>query len=251
MWQGSLDTQRPVDVLAMSKKRHLFKLALFLLLGAIVNVAVAWGCALRLDVEFIDDRVSSNEVDSIEVATEQTKIQFVTVDLFGSRVYAIKKLHGTGVDSMDVLNDSLASAGLPTWVRAKQHVFHPIAELYEAHGWPCVALCSAIFLDEETIEPTIIDRAISIGGPPRGEDAFDPLPRLLPYSIIWPGFATNTIFYAAILWLLTLGPFTARRMIRRKRSLCIKCGYDLRETSGGCPECGVGRKDKETAQLSA
>jgi len=31
-------------------KRRLFKLALFLLLGAIVNVAVAWGCAWKLNV---------------------------------------------------------------------------------------------------------------------------------------------------------------------------------------------------------
>ncbi|MFB3104558.1 MAG: hypothetical protein ACE1ZA_06470, partial [Pseudomonadales bacterium] len=31
-------------------KRRLFKLALFLLLGAVVNVAVAWGLAWKLDV---------------------------------------------------------------------------------------------------------------------------------------------------------------------------------------------------------
>ena len=59
-----------------------------------------------------------------------------------------------------------------------------------------------------------------------------------------PGFAINTIFYAEILWLLTLGPFTARRMIRRKRGRCIKCGYDLRgDFSAGCSECGWRRED--------
>ena len=66
---------------------------------------------------------------------------------------------------------------------------------------------------------------------------------LLPLRPILPGFAINTIFYAAILWILMLGPVTARRMIRRKRGRCIKCGYDLRGTSGGggevCPECGA------------
>ncbi len=41
----------------------------------------------------------------------------------------------------------------------------------------------------------------------------------LPPRLIWPGFAFNTIFYAAILWLLVCGPFALRRYIRRKRGL--------------------------------
>jgi len=57
---------------------------------------------------------------------------------------------------------------------------------------------------------------------------------------IWPGFAINTVFYAAILWLFALGPFAARRVIRRKRGHCIKCGYDLRGAEHEvCPECGA------------
>ncbi len=74
---------------------------------------------------------------------------------------------------------------------------------------------------------TIINLAVARGG-----DAV-----LFPVGVVGPGFAINTIFYAAILWLLTLGPFTARRMIRRRRGRCIKCGYDLRgNLSHGCPE---------------
>ena len=68
--------------------------------------------------------------------------------------------------------------------------------------------------------------------------------RVLALYPIIPGFAINTIFYAAILWGPTLGPFTARRMIRRKRGRCIKCGYDLRgDFSAGCSECGWRRED--------
>ena len=63
---------------------------------------------------------------------------------------------------------------------------------------------------------------------------------LLPLYPIWTGFAINTIFYAALLWLLTLCPFTVRRLIRIKRGHCIKCGYDLRGTDHEkCPECGA------------
>ena len=70
-----------------------------------------------------------------------------------------------------------------------------------------------------------------------------PMPRPIPFRPVWPGFPINTLFYATLLWLVTLGPFAARRVIRRKRGRCIKCGYDLRGTSGGggeaCPECGA------------
>ena len=63
--------------------------------------------------------------------------------------------------------------------------------------------------------------------------------KALPLRPLWPGFAINTAFYAAIVWLLPLGTFTARRMIRHKRGRCIKCGYDLRGTTHIiCSECG-------------
>ena len=41
-----------------------------------------------------------------------------------------------------------------------------------------------------------------------------------PVRPIWPGFAINTLFYAAILWLLIRGPFALRRFIRVKRGRC-------------------------------
>ena len=65
-------------------------------------------------------------------------------------------------------------------------------------------------------------------------------PRVLPLIPIWPGFAINTLFYATILWLVIPGPFALRRLIRRKRGLCVACGYDLSHADhDACPECGV------------
>ena len=65
------------------------------------------------------------------------------------------------------------------------------------------------------------------------------LPLVVPLRPIWSGFAANTIFYAAILWLLCSSPFVVQRLIRRRRGHCIKCGYDLRGTEHEvCPECG-------------
>jgi hypothetical protein len=71
---------------------------------------------------------------------------------------------------------------------------------------------------------------------------------VLPLAIIWPGFVVNTLFYATVLWLLIPGPFVLRRMIRRRRRRCPKCGYDLRGQLGaGCPECGWNRQPEAIA----
>ena len=61
--------------------------------------------------------------------------------------------------------------------------------------------------------------------------------RMLPLRPIWPGFAVNTIFYAAVFWLLICGPFVLRRFIRVKRGLCPACAYPRGE-SPVCSECG-------------
>jgi hypothetical protein len=56
-----------------------------------------------------------------------------------------------------------------------------------------------------------------------------------------PGFALNTLFYAALAWLLCWRiPILIRRHRRRIRGLCVKCAYDRAGLAPGaaCPECG-------------
>src|SRR5436190_4878533 len=61
--------------------------------------------------------------------------------------------------------------------------------------------------------------------------------RILPLEPIWPGFAINTIFYAAILWLLVAAPFALLHRIRARRGQCPACAYPV-GTSNICTECG-------------
>jgi hypothetical protein len=67
--------------------------------------------------------------------------------------------------------------------------------------------------------------------------------RRTPYSIreafepLWRGIAANTLFYAAILWLLYAGLFVLRRGVRSRRGLCPKCAYPMGEADT-CTECG-------------
>jgi hypothetical protein len=61
---------------------------------------------------------------------------------------------------------------------------------------------------------------------------------------ILPGFAADTVLYAAEWWLLLCTPLlvfrTARRRFRVSRGMCGPCGYNLAGSPGGaCPECGL------------
>lgn len=51
------------------------------------------------------------------------------------------------------------------------------------------------------------------------------------------GFALNTLVYAAALWGVRFGPGHIRRFRRRRRGLCVNCGYDIAGMQR-CPECG-------------
>jgi hypothetical protein len=108
-------------------------------------------------------------------------------------------------------------------------------------GWPSYAFKGVAFGGKRFADPPghnalhdAIQLSPTCGLSLRGHD------RLLPYSMLMPGFAINTIFYAAILWLpfAALGAFRRRRRI--KRGLCPKCAYDLRGCeSNMCPECAA------------
>lgn len=63
-------------------------------------------------------------------------------------------------------------------------------------------------------------------------------PRVWAMYPIWSGFALNTLIFAAVpagMWWVGM---RAKRTWRRRRGLCIHCGYELAGLAM-CPECGV------------
>jgi hypothetical protein len=76
----------------------------------------------------------------------------------------------------------------------------------------------------------------------RGEISAPSLYRnhFLPAIPVWPGFALNTAFYAGVAWGLRQVARAIRRRRRRRKGLCVKCGYDRAGivSTAPCPECG-------------
>jgi hypothetical protein len=209
-------------------KRRIVLILIFLLAGAVVNVAVAWGC-----VVFYTDNstmiLPEGEFDSDDWPSPPPTG-------FSFNPTTIEVETATGVDYL-VLGTSW-NAG--TLVRPAFAIFLQV-------GWPCRTARGEVWVRRDQDEsgnylPTrrflrgVLDARIKDILPP------------LPYIPLWTGFAFNTVFYAAILWLLIPGPFALRRLVRRRRGLCPACGYDLKHAEHeSCPECGGGLKKPAAA----
>ncbi len=231
-------------------KRCLYKLVVFLLLGAMVNVAVAWGLAVSIDLSAAP--ISAEGVSSADppawsfvsyrrpgvwsiFAAAATREEDVRVGMFSSGLGAADSFFHHSYPYRQPIPE-----WLPTWscVRIRPSARFPKIEMVieEARGWPLLSLKYEKYWHGGVPYPA--DWGIELWR--HRSAAWSSFAVVaLPLRPIWPGFAINTIFYAAVLGLLALGPFTARRMIRRKRGHCIKCGYDLRNVDHEkCPECG-------------
>ncbi len=97
-------------------------------------------------------------------------------------------------------------------------------------GWPLYVL-----QDWSWAETTLTNAQIESGQYFKGNTHFGH--SLFPARPLLLGFVFNTLFYAAILWLLIPGPFVLRRFVRLRRGLCPKCAYPVGDSSV-CTECG-------------
>jgi hypothetical protein len=201
-------------------KRRIFKLFVFLLLGAIVNVVVAWGCAL------LDDGPTFADPGRYVQATE-------------SDLAAVRRMHEEFDANGEVV--VLRSIG---WTHRRipivdEEFWKAIRQTYESGG-------------RTTFVRPCITRSFC-GLPLRslaGEVPFRRSFTLIRLRPIFPGFAINTIFYAAILWVLCAVPGSVRRWRRRRRGLCPACAYPVGQ-SPTCTECGAAVDQNRARQEAA
>ena len=193
-------------------KRRLLFIAVCLLLGAVVNVAVAWGCALLAPGTDTFERYSG-VVDS----RLSPLVGDADLVLWGATGHS-----GYGYDVVETTARPLVESG---WQ------YRSVVIVTGEAGLPLRSVYGH-FIAHGEFAPR---RVWSLAAP--RPFAGDPL-SFLPFHPAWPGFAINTIFYATILWLLLLGAIALRRFLRVRRGLCPKCAYPIGE-SAVCTECGI------------
>ncbi len=241
-------------------RRRLLTVAIFLLAGAVVNVAVAWGILWKKDWATITQKEwSMGEWPwprDAPVHWPDIAKSFDRSKGFG----VLMVTYGAGRPDEETRRAAFVESRLTTDVETFS------IGIFRA-GWPMPALewedrQDTLWHFQTPNAATPSPRgpfgfqgytARTEGHPPKADWWVYGMPvelsqqsgggrwrNHLPVQPVWPNFAVNTILYAAILWLIIPGPFVLRRLIRRRRGLCPKCGYDLRHGEHqACPECGV------------
>ena len=216
-------------------KRLVFKVNLFLLLlagGAIINIAVAWGCLLRATgIESVDPTNSIREWPRPVPSNWPSKPKEVSsYKVFGvTDILAFGEVRQSTTIEWEFQH--VISAGLP-WrcLFSDRHCMaNPWFKSQRKLLWH-----SQSFFDGVVVPPFLHEMKQSDR-------------RVFPTRPIWPGFVINTTMYTVIIWLLLKAPFAIRGWRRIKRALCPKCAYPI-GASDTCTECGRPVKRKAETQ---
>jgi hypothetical protein len=198
------------------RSRHIITaVSILLLLGAIVNVAVAWGLSLRSWP--YAQRFGFQHAQ----APDQSAINWwrsYAVAGFPDRPATMHTLRRFGYRSLALYDQATMQASVCFAYAA-------------AHGWPMVSLESQHWVTRSASDQF---RALTLSGWPLSVQS----QRELPIVPVWPGFAVNTILYGGVIWLIVASTAAIRSRRRLKRGLCPKCAYPVGE-SEECTECGA------------
>ncbi len=214
--------------------RRVRTILVFPLMGAVVNVAVAWGCHLWSNARTSQLYPSGYDFTAEWAnrpadlwTSEPTEFDGEEYSGFGMSCYLLHAVSWLPGDT----DKPYTSKG-----PANRTVYASFSKRFGEAGLPLRSFSCLIWSSPSS--------CVSSGTVP----VFG---RHMPIRPVWPGILVNTVLYAVILWVSTIGAvalhrFTFRHHIRRKRGLCPMCGYDLRgELDAGCSECGWVRASSE------
>jgi len=215
------------------------RILVFLLLGAIVNVAVAWGCAIgHGDVEagpFTIYRREGNRNPRLVHIHSRFGYRIVMDDDIDAPMYAVL----AHLIEPDV--QPTPYKGMIWWPQEKTWEGGHIAV-----GWPAPALCATLTHEWGPIdEPggrrvhASLRHGVPVGHEPLPDFLFDQtIPMFLPYRPVWSGLIGNTLLYGVAAAAIASGVRALKRFARIRRGLCPACAYP-RGSSPVCTECGA------------
>lgn len=222
-------------------RRRLLAITIFLLLGAIINIATGWACTLWVPFPRPQQRTGRFDVPEAELALLPPEWR--------------KLDHARQIDSIGYEQRTSAAFGKSIsamFVRYHRAFDRTVgrdhARVVYRCGWPLASLQGHVLIDNAYfIDASNFDSKTSWHGayPLRIDDrrdGRDPLSlglaaTALPYRPILLGFAVNTLLFSAFLAapFLILAP--VRRRLRLRASLCPRCRYPM-SASPVCTECG-------------
>jgi hypothetical protein len=106
----------------------------------------------------------------------------------------------------------------------------PGSHLAVAAGWPRPC---AVARRRYAPGPRVFEVAFMVAG-----GLVEKSPEVFPRVPLWSGLFINTLFYAALVIGLVVALRWLRCILRRRRTRCVACGYDLSGGGTVCPECG-------------
>jgi hypothetical protein len=230
--------------------RAIVALSVWLAVGCIANLAVTWSLAAFLPQSGWTQRLVFLPPLEVESGSRVTVWEYSTLgavrrtweqedNFVGSRTspFALAIYPAQSTET-DVQTARLSGIH---WGNIEAVAEHPEKFSFygceHATGWPLLAASYEICMENNTWTYQLRD-GIPVQGT-AGRQVTEI--RGLPYRPLWPGFALNTLFYAAIAWGLWQVPLAIRRRRRRRLNRCMKCGYDRAGLAldAACPECGT------------
>lgn len=201
--------------------RRAFTILALLLLGAIINVAVAWWCACR---PF--PIMPTTDLPGHEAYRRDNGHDAILQIMFG-RVRIMQLGPGDSLSTAPVVARPESAEAFDRRL-PRSSVFRGAEPLEQVNwaehstsyedcfGWPCLALTSRLGMSPRLGPKPIEDTGRLSVGP---QWQWLHLPPTLPSRPVWPGFAINTAIFTTGLWLLFAAPMrVAGRMRRRANS---------------------------------
>lgn len=218
-----------------SRWRRLVRtVTLFLTLGALCTVAIAWALCAMGSAPVTGQRNGTRSAAFVGplVWPVQVPSDWPPPNLLDSRL-------GRGL-RMDVGEAAVGENRGP--YGALQLLTH-YRIVSVRSGWPLLAMHTRTLIVQGSDGEERIDRTPAVPLPFWFQQYIDGISegygvtRSLPIVPIWPAFILNALAYAAAFWLMLRVRGTVRAFARSRRGQCMNCGYP-KGSSDVCTECG-------------
>lgn len=234
-------------------RRFILPILVYLVIGAVVNVGVAWWLAAR---PYAMSKSESGSWVYIQRNLRDLPTSFVVEQLAyfdGGRFEGRESLEEFKTDAAEFVRSDDWLARLPNASILRDR--SPLIECLRKEpgrrksqfteriaGWPFWSMRGEFVSDPQRAIPAVSSRGrLAVPSEWSVVDGAD----WVPCQPLWIGTLGNAAFYGS---LLSVVAFVEARLIARlktvlrsRRGLCINCGYDRRGLAAAsrCPECGA------------